>query len=113
MIAGIHDSITFHWQEPPRPAVRRLGDRMLPVCDADHSDGEAAGIALRAAVRDCPFQGSCETHGDKLVGRATKGRHGLGCVDQSDLYRKDHCKAFRCKLLARALTELLSPASAE
>ena len=60
-------------------------------------------------IRDCPFRDRCETFGDRLIGAARKGPAGLGCAQQSDIHRNQHCHAFRCQSLCALLADVLSP----
>ena len=85
----------------PRPEGRPIrGLRRLPAAPP------AGDLATR--VRDCPFQAECDTYGDALVPAALKGPAGRGCVDQTDEHRKQHCKAFARKLLARILRDVMT-----
>ena len=85
----------------PRPEGRPIrGLRRLPAAPP------AGDLATR--VRDCPFQAECHTYRDALVPAALKGPAGRGCVDQTDEHRKQHCKAFARKLLARILREVMT-----
>jgi hypothetical protein len=61
---------------------------------------------------DCPFQERCATFGDRLIDAARKGPAGLGCRQQSDAYRNQHCHSFRCQFLCAILSDMFSPGKA-
>lgn len=85
----------------------------------DHpADQTPEGVSQAAREQDsacvvsaCRFLRNCPTYSDKLIAHSVKGQTGLGCVGQSDDYRKEHCRAFACKLLAHVLTRLQSSRS--
>ena len=52
------------------------------------------------------FLPTCPTYSDRLVPRTFKGEAGCGCMGQNDRHRKDHCRAFACKLLAKMLSDV-------
>ncbi|HUS91516.1 MAG TPA: hypothetical protein VM695_06675 [Phycisphaerae bacterium] len=51
------------------------------------------------AICECAFTARCTTFDDPLIDEARKGPTGLGCHQQSDVYRAQHCKPFACKYL--------------
>jgi len=55
---------------------------------------------------DCGFKEECGTHNDPSILPFDKGPSGRGCLSQSDTYRADHCKVFRCTRLCRVLSEV-------
>ncbi|MGB2819450.1 MAG: hypothetical protein WBF17_00610 [Phycisphaerae bacterium] len=59
------------------------------------------------AVCDCHFRGHCDTFNDPLIDDARKGPTGLGCRQQSDVYRGRHCRPFACAYLSMVLTDAL------
>ena len=89
---------------PPRPAARAprrlydLGGRFGRAA-IDPSGGQPA-------LEDCPLRHQCPAYADPLIDRRRKGPMGLGCHGQTDLYRKRHCKTFRCRLLVEVMARL-------
>jgi hypothetical protein len=59
------------------------------------------------AMCDCLFKGRCATFNDPLIDEARKGPDGLGCRQQSDLYRGRHCHTFACAYLTMVFTDAL------
>jgi hypothetical protein len=60
-------------------------------------------------ICDCHFQDRCATFSDRLIQADRKGPTGLGCVQQTDVHRNQHCHAFRCQSLCAMLASFLSP----
>ena len=57
------------------------------------------------AICDCGFRGHCETYNDSLIDDARKGPGGLGCREQSDIYRGKHCRTFACSYLSMVISD--------
>ena len=99
-----------------RASGRSELDRALTAgrLPANRLRGPAAAAAesqtcqSESEVTDCRFRDGCDTYGDPLIDRAAKGQHGRGCLAQTDIYRKKHCKAFACKLLCCILREAVA-----
>jgi len=51
-------------------------------------------------ICDCCFIRHCATFDDLLIDDARKGPEGLGCRQQSDVYRAKHCHVFRCMYMS-------------
>ena len=56
-------------------------------------------------VCQCQFRAHCATYGDCLIDKSRKGPAGLGCSNQTDEYRSQHCKAFACSYLSMVLAD--------
>ena len=83
-----------------RPRTRRTACRRF----ADLPPAPPAG-----ATCACRFLGNCPAYNDPLIDPAAKGPAGRGCRQQTDAYRKHHCHAFACKLLAALLAPTGGP----
>ena len=59
------------------------------------------------AICECLFAARCATCADPLIDEARKGPTGLGCHQQSDVYRSKHCKPFACKYLTVVFDDAL------
>jgi hypothetical protein len=56
-------------------------------------------------VSDCRFTGRCKTFNSLLVPSHRKGPEGMGCLQQTDEYRRECCRHFACASLALTITE--------
>ena len=56
-------------------------------------------------ICDCSFKGQCGAFADPLVPDERKSAEGLGCLMQTDVYRNEHCRTFRCAYLCAVLTD--------
>ena len=88
----------------------RVLDSILQDCK-DSSVDESSG-EKRSVRKDCPFRTDCPVFRNAFISEGTKASRGRGCGGQTDSYRSDHCKAFRCQTLVRALREASATPSA-
>ncbi|MHC4562753.1 MAG: hypothetical protein ACYS8X_08295 [Planctomycetota bacterium] len=64
---------------------------------------------MTESVSDCRFKGQCKTFSSPLIGTRQKGPAGMGCLEQTDEYRRHSCRHFVCAYLAVSITEQLAP----
>ncbi len=54
---------------------------------------------------DCPFMDGCATFNDPLISKDQKDPQGLGCRQQTDIYRGKHCRTFACAYLSMVVSD--------
>ena len=67
----------------------------------------------RERVCDCQFKETCQTFNDPLIEARCKSASGHGCVQQTDYYRGEHCRVFRCACLMTVLSDVFRHAPAQ